>query len=156
MNQLKKIAIILAAVTSVAASAQMHAQGFTPQDVASTSNCVIPKVDGERVPFPLRAANTKFELSENQTYLLNGTLVQINSQVLFQVDFTTQPWLATEKLMQFPYFPVDSLTVKDVLRYKGQLIQLAVFAQKNDIKGSSDEAASANMKLNLILTPASL
>ena len=156
MNKLKKIAIILAAVTSVAASGQMHAQGFTPQDVASTSNCVIPKVDGERVPFPLRAANTKFELSENQTYLLNGTLVQINSQVLFQVDFTTQPWLATEKLMQFPYFPVDSLTAKDVLRYKGQLIQLAVFAQKNDIKGSSDEAASANMKLNLILTPASL
>jgi hypothetical protein len=165
MNKtMKNIAVIFAALLSVnvAIAATIstrdhdHSKTFGAQNLQSTSVCVIPAVDGERVPFPLRAANTKFELAENETYLLNGTLVQIEGTVYFKVDFDTQPWLATEKLLEFPYFPVDSMTAKDINKYSGALVQIAVVAQANDLDPTSNEEQTSAMKLNMILSPVAL
>ena len=157
MSKLQNIAILITALIGLNASAQSNRpQSFIAQNIASTTNCVIPKVEGETLPFPLRMANTKFELSENQTYLLNGTLVQIQGQILFKVDFYSQPWLATEKLMQFPYFPVDAVTAKQANHYVGQLIQIAVVARKNDQDSSGNESANSEIRLSIILNPVNL
>ena len=157
-TSIKTILVVLAILLgqNSMATGHGHDQSFGPQNVQSTSVCVIPAIDGEHVPFPLRQANTKFELSPNQTYVLNGTLVQLDGAVYFKVDFTTQPWLATEKLLQFPYFPVDSMTAKDVYKYSGKLIQIAVVAQSNEPKSSGDEDQTASMKLSVILNPVAL
>lgn len=124
------IGLILLAGIPVA-SAQMSNPG---------NGCVIPKVDGERVPFPLRKANTKFELAENETYLLNGTIVSRGGRSYFKVDFNSQPWLATERMLQNPFFPVDDSTIS-VGQHNGRLVQLAVVAhlndQSNQIEGST-------------------
>lgn len=153
----KQLVLWLVLVVS-GATAQAQAQiiePFSAQVPTGSANCVIPKVDGERVPFPLRAANTKFELAQDETYLINGTLTKIANKVYLHVDFASQPWLATEKMMQFPYFAVDSLTESDMSYYTGKLVQVAVVARKVDAMTSGEENRSA-LKLSLILPPVSL
>ncbi|NDG84999.1 MAG: hypothetical protein EBX52_08190, partial [Proteobacteria bacterium] len=68
-------------------SAQVASAQINLQDAA----CVVSRLDGERIPFPLKKANTKFELAENETYLLNGTIVEMNGRPYFRVDFQSQP-----------------------------------------------------------------
>ena len=93
------------------------------------SPCLIPKLDGEKVPFPLKSANTKFELAENETYLLNGFLLTSNGSTYFKIDFDSQPWLATQQRMQNPYFAVNSdLTM--VKQFGGSLVEVAVVVRK--------------------------
>jgi hypothetical protein len=113
------------------------------------NGCVIPRVDGERIPFPLRKANTKFELAENETYLLNGTVVSMNGRSYFRVDFNSQPWLATERMLQNPYYPIDEATIQ-VSQLKGRLVQMAVVAHQND-QNSQIEDGNSPLKLVPIL-----
>ena len=155
MNNLKTAVVLVASLLSMN-SAMANGNSFGAQNIQSTSNCLIPKIDGERVPFPIRSANTKFELSPNQTYLLNGTLVQMQGQVFFKVDFDSQPWLATEKLLEFPYFQMPSVQSRLVTHYSGALVQIAVVAQANDASTDPQESATSSMQLNLILAPAAL
>ena len=124
---------------------------FAHQSIESSAACVVPKVDGERVPFPLQKANTKFELSENETYLLNGTLVSMNNKTYLKVDFNSQPWLATQKLVQFPYFEIASVNLATVNQMNGRLVQVAVVARRSadtSLEGGNE------LKLNSILPPA--
>ncbi len=114
-------------------------------------SCVISKIDGERVPFPLRRANTKFELAENETYLLNGTIVQMDGKTYFRVDFQSQPWLETERMLQFPYLPLEE-AVPTPVQFQGQLVQLAVVVRKNE-RPSIVEGGSGRVKLTPILPP---
>jgi hypothetical protein len=113
--------------------------------------CVIARVDGERIPFPLKKANTKFELAENETYLLNGTIVEINGNAYFKVDFKTQPWLGTERMLQFPYIPLDDYSVS-VSQFNGRLVQMAVVARKND-SSSIAEGGASRVRLAPIMPP---
>jgi hypothetical protein len=122
----------------------------TPVALNSTQECVIPKVDGERVPFPLQKANTKFELAEGETYLLNGTLIVSGGKVFLKVDFATQPWLATDKMVAFPYFEVSSIDVSTARQYTGKIVQVAVVTKKDDTQGTS---RTADLRLNSILPP---
>lgn len=150
------MAMVLSGAQAIAKDHHDGAQPFTPQNIQSTPACVIPAIDGENVPFPLRQANTKFELSQNQTYILNGTLVQMKGVVYLKVDFTSQPWLATEKLLQFPYFPMDSISAKDVYKYAGKLVQMAVFTQANSTSNGPNEEETSGLKLSAILSPVAL
>lgn len=126
--------------------------GISGAQVAlQNSACVIARVDGERVPFPLKKANTKFELAQNETYLLNGTVVSMSGRTFFKVDFDSQPWLETEKMLQFPYIPLDDGSIQ-VSQYNGRLVQMAVVARKNDAPGVS-EGGGLSMKLSVILPP---
>ncbi len=131
------------------ASGAAQAQFMTPNP-----ECVISKNNDERVPFPLRKANTKFELSENETYLLNGTIVSISGRTYFKVDFTTQPWLETEKMLQFPYLLLDDASVP-VGQYNGRLVQMAVIARKNEVSSIS-EGRGMSVKLEVILPPSAV
>ena len=145
-KQLKAI-VVLGLLGCVLQSTSAFAQGYRV-NLGSTENCVIPKIDGERVPFPLQKANSKFELAEGETYLINGTLVFLSGQVFLKVDFNTQPWLATSKLVQNPYFPVSSVNPGAVRRYNGRVVQMAVLAQ-HDTDGSS----ANGLKLASIMPP---
>jgi hypothetical protein len=113
---------------SCAASAQQPVTAFQAVPLASTDSCLIPKLDGERVPFPLKEANTKFELSDGQTYLLNGTLTVDGTKVLLKIDFVSQPWLATPKMLAYPYMEVTSMDASTANQYSGKLVQIAVVA----------------------------
>jgi hypothetical protein len=132
---MKHIILSMVGLLLLGGSVGAHAQVINPGN-----GCVIPKVDGERVPFPLRKANTKFELAENETYLLNGTIVSRGGRSFFRVDFNSQPWLATERMLQNPFFPVDDSAIQ-VGQHNGRLVQLAVVAHMNDqvsqIEGST-------------------
>lgn len=113
--------------------------------------CVIPKIDGDKVPFPLKSANTKFELAESETYLLNGFITPQDGKLLFKVDFDSQPWLATQKRTQFPYFLInasDTITK----RFDGALVQMAVVVRKSDVSTNGQEWDSS-MVLDVITTP---
>jgi hypothetical protein len=116
----------------------------------SNSACVVARVDGERVPFPLRKANTKFELAENETYLLNGYVVQMGGRPYFRIDFASQPWLETEKMLQFPYISLDESAVS-VNQYTGRLVQMAVVARKVD--SAAAEGGLGSLRLSVILPP---
>ena len=124
------------------------------EQIKSGSACVVPKLEGERIPFPLRKANTKFELAENETYLLTGMVVMMNGRSYFRVDFNSQPWLATEKMLQNPYFPVDEATIS-VGQANGRLVQVAVVARKNDALSQS-EGGNTALKLEPIMPPMSI
>jgi len=113
--------------------------------------CAVPKIDGDKVPFPLKAANTKFELAENETYILNGTIVAQGGKMLFRVDFTSQPWLATQKRAQFPYFLINA-TDSVVQKLNGSLVQMAVVVRKNEVAAGGQEGDSG-MYFDLITPP---
>ncbi len=116
------------------------------------NQCVIPKVDGERVPFPLKNANTKFELAENETYILNGTIVQQDGKSFFKVDFNSQPWLATQKRTQFPFFMIDTADTTMMKKFDGNLVQMAVVVRKKDVSNNGQEWDSS-LVLDVIANP---
>jgi hypothetical protein len=116
--------------------------------------CVISKIDGERVPFPLRKANTKFDLAENETYLLNGTIVIMSGRPYFRVDFASQPWLETERMLQFPFIPLEDLPYS-VNMYSGRMVQMAVVARKVAY-ASPMEGGAGTVTLRPILPPVPL
>lgn len=150
-NTLIVIALIAFGLVQLAsASAQTS---YTTQHVEPNEDCVVPKVNGERVPFPLQKANTKFELSENETYLLNGTLVTLNNKIYLKIDFTSQPYLATQKMVQFPYFAVDSINAATVARMNGRLVQVAVVTRKAP---QSNYEGGVALKFTAILPPEAL
>ena len=113
--------------------------------------CAVPKIDGDKVPFPLKNANTKFELAENETYLLNGTILSQDGKMLFRVDFNSQPWLATQKRAQFPYFLINA-TDTVVKKLNGSLVQMAVVVRKNEVAAGGQEYDSG-MYLDVIAAP---
>jgi hypothetical protein len=140
---------------AVLAVALMASGGPASAQMSLTSSqCVISKIDGERVPFPLRKANTKFELAENETYLLNGTIVSMNGRVYFRVDFATQPWLETERMLQFPYIPLEDVSSL-VGQYAGRLVQMAVIARRVESNGAI-EGTGSGVSLRVILPPVPL
>lgn len=103
--------------------------------VAGTSafagECIIPKLDLDKVPFPIKSANTKFDLAEGETYILNGTVVKKDSKYYFQIDFESQPYLATPNRIANPYFAIDASDF-DLIRKvgSGELVQMAVVIKK--------------------------
>ena len=151
MKTMGMIVTVLLSLGLDAAKAQ-EVQNVIIDSGSQSAGCVIPRLEGERIPFPLRKANTKFELAENETYLLNGTIVTMNGKSFFKVDFNSQPWLATEKLLQNPYFPVDESTIQ-VRNMSGRVVQLAVVAHQNDT-GSQIEGGNSALKLVPILPAA--
>ena len=136
-------------LASTSALASALNQPYAPIPLDSTDECVIPRVDDERVPFPLANANTKFELADGETYLLNGTLVVTGGVVYLKVDFDSQPWLATAKMIAFPYFVVSSVSMFSARQYAGQIVQVAVVAQKQ----GGGTSHTADLKLTSILPP---
>lgn len=116
------------------------------------SVCVIPKIDSDKVPFPLKNANTKYELAENETYILNGFIVNQDGKPYFKVDFNSQPWLATSKRTQFPYFMIDSNDVTMMSKFGGNLVQMAVVVRKKDVSNNGQEWQSA-LVLDIIASP---
>ena len=151
---MKKISLFPFVALAFAFTLQASAQsgqigGFIAQALRPAENCVVPKVDGERVPFPIQKANTKFELSEGETYLLNGTLVVMDGQVYFKLDLEIQPWLATARVVQFPYFLVDTVSMGTVKHLQGRLVQVAVVAHRM----APANRPGDDIKLNSILPP---
>jgi len=135
-----------------ASLAQAQIQLPKPVPTKPIPNCVVPKVDGDKVPFPLREANTKFELAENETYLLNGYIVTQQGKTYFKVDFDSQPWLATRKRLQFPYFPLSADDVNQLKLSTTELVQIAVVARKDDLSTQGQEWSS-NLTLQMITAP---
>ncbi|MBU6154784.1 MAG: hypothetical protein KGP28_10820 [Bdellovibrionales bacterium] len=148
MNQSKRMGWMYLFLAFLGLSSANIARG---QYLNANPECVVSKITDERVPFPLRKANTKFELSENETYLLNGTIVSMNGRTYFKVDFATQPWLETERMLQFPYLLVDDSSVP-LGQYNGRMVQMAVVARKAD-QSSISEGGAGSVKLEVILPP---
>lgn len=133
------------------AQAQISLPNF-PVAIEPRDGCAIPRIDGDKVPFPLKTANTKFELAENETYLLNGFLQKVENRWMFRVDFQSQPWLATSHRIQFPMFPVEIDETPVGLLQPGTLVQMAVVVRKADPLTSGNEMGEP-MKLETILPP---
>jgi hypothetical protein len=146
------LVLFLLLIGAVAQSSVVKADEAPAVDLDPKNICVIPKLDGDKVPFPLKGANTKYELAENETYILNGTLVQEEGKIFFRVDFKTQPWLATQKRMQFPMFLVDHNDVSMMKKYGGNLVQMAVVVRKKDVSTNGVEWDSS-LVLNLLANP---
>lgn len=146
------LVLFLLLIGGVAKSSVVKGDDAPAVDLDPKSICVIPKLDGDKVPFPLKGANTKYELAENETYILNGTLVQEDGKIFFRIDFKTQPWLATQKRMQFPMFMVDHNDVSMMKKYGGNLVQMAVVVRKKDVSTNGVEWDSS-LVLNLLANP---
>jgi hypothetical protein len=139
--------VLSVAVKAVPAQAQVA--------IGPSQFCAIPKLDGDKVPFPLKSANTKFELAEDETYLLNGFLVRKDGKVMFKLDFETQPWLATHHREQFPYFPVEADDPKILTAPDTELMQMAVVVRRS-LTLPGDQEWRDGLKLDVILPPVSV
>lgn len=150
-----KTGMVLALLLSISAQAQLGGGQKFPVPAGTAdpgSMCVIPKIDGDKVPFPLKNANTKFELAENETYILNGFIVQHEGKAFFKVDFNSQPWLATQKRTQFPFFMIDSNDTTLMKKFNGNLVQMAVVVRKKDVSTGGQEWDSS-LILDVIANP---
>jgi hypothetical protein len=156
-NQMKWSLVGLFTILASAAFVQAASFSLMEEDTPVVSMdpgsvCIIPKIDGDKVPFPLKGANTRYELAENETYILNGTLVQVDGKVYFRVDFKSQPWLATQKRQQFPLFLVDHHDVSMMKKYGNNLVQMAVVVRKKDVSTNGQEWDSS-LVLNVLASP---
>ena len=127
MKKGKTLGVIALTLLAISSSAMAYyADNFS---AGSGSLCVIPKLDGDKVPFPVTGANTKFDLVEGETYILNGFVAEKNGRHYFTVDFASQPWLSTKRRTQRPYFLLDigNTTLKV---YGSEMVQVAVVAGK--------------------------
>jgi hypothetical protein len=149
MKKLSLLALGMAMFGMTVANAQLQLP--KPIPVKPIPNCNVPKIDGDKVPFPLRNANTKFELAENETYLLNGYVVNYEGKTYFKVDFETQPWLATSKRVQFPYFVISAEDVAAMKGASSDLVQMAVVTRKSD--GTQGPEFSNNLSFSVITKP---
>jgi hypothetical protein len=145
-----KLLVLFAALSSVSAEAQI--QMPNPVSTRPIPGCNVPKIGGDKVPFPLRNANSKFELAENETYLLNGHVMQNEGKLYFKVDFETQPWLATAKRVQFPYFLISAEDASEMKGVSNELVQMAVIARKADVSSQNQEWSNG-IVLNVITRP---
>ncbi|MBS1960475.1 MAG: hypothetical protein JST80_13440 [Bdellovibrionales bacterium] len=139
-----------AGLAGAAAFKPVVAQAQYP--IRPVQGCAIPSLDGDKVPFPLKTANSKFELAENETYLLNGYVIKQDGKPYFKIDFVTQPWLATYNRTQFPIFPVDAEDPKMLSAGEGELVQMAVVVRRLSVSNGGREW-NQNLKLDVI-TPA--
>lgn len=147
------IALTWLFAAGLVAKAQIQDGGVKfPTQPDPHSVCVIPKIDSDKVPFPLKTANTKFELAENETYILNGTIVQQDGKAFFKVDFNSQPWLATQKRSQFPLFLIDANDTTMITKFNGALVQMAVVVRKKDVSSNGQEWDSS-LVLDVIANP---
>jgi hypothetical protein len=143
--QLFCLALLLAVTNgTISARAQMVIQPI--------QGCAIPKLDGDKVPFPLKTANTKFELAENETYLLNGYVVQQEGKPYFKIDFQSQPWLATYSRTQFPFVPVDADDPLVLAMPANQLVQMAVVVRREKAATGGHEYKDG-LRFDLIVPP---
>ncbi len=119
---------------------------------AKTTNgvCAIPALDPDKIPFPIKDANTHYELAENENYVLNGFVITMNGQVAFRLDLESQPWLATERRTHYPYFVIDPDHVALVRKFEGQRVQLAVTARHSEVATQGDFWATGVMLSPLI------
>ena len=103
---------LVSAVTTVTVFAQEVKQSASGS--IAIPNCVVPKVLDEKVPFPGKMANLKFDLSEGQIYLLKGTIERQSGKIYFRIDFEFQPYLATAERMLNPLVMIDLSTAAHV------------------------------------------
>lgn len=80
---------------------------------------------GGELPNPFDTANRRVELADGEPYLLVGRVVMRDGAMFgddpgmapyFRIDLTEQPWLATEKRVGQPYYPLEG-SVDDWNRY---------------------------------------
>lgn len=144
--------ILVAGVLAWGANAQAQVT-LPPIAIQPTAGCAIPKLDGDKVPFPLKTANTKFELAENETYLLNGFVSQLDGKPFFKIDFQSQPWLATYHRTQFPYFPIDAEDPAVLSLDPNQLVQMAVVVRRTKASAPSGNEYQDGLRLDVIVPP---
>lgn len=115
------------------------------------SICVVPGIDKDKVPFPFRTANTKFDLAEGETYILAGNIVMVNQSPYFNIDFGAQPWLATKKRLQTPLFPIDPEDHSTIRKYgtTSEIVEIAVVMKKM----GGQESAVRELGLKVVATP---
>jgi hypothetical protein len=148
----KAIALSILLLSAVA-GAQQYSQPMSPVALGSTEDCVIPRVEGERVPFPLQKANTKFELAQGETYLLNGMLVVSSGKVYLKLDFVSQPWLATDRMTAHPYLEVTSIDAATARGYANRIVQVAVVAKSMESSTNTANTRPMDLKLTSFLPP---
>ena len=118
------------------------------------SNCAIPALDGDKVPFPIsiKGVNTKYALAENETYILTGTIELFMTREMFKIDLDSQPWLASPKRIANPYYPIDPAQVPLVRKFIGQKVQMVVVTRHGD---SESVGGQAGLMLSPIIAPVS-
>lgn len=82
---------------------------------------------GGELPSPFDTANHRVELADGEAYLLVGRVVMMQNPGFstdnrmfpyFRVDLNEHPWLATEKRISQPYYPLEG-AVEDWKKYVG-------------------------------------
>ena len=121
--------------------------------ITEPPQCVIPKLDLDKVPFPIKSANTRFDLADGETYVLIGTIVKKDGLFFFQIDFDSQPWLATAARLQNPFFAIsqaDSQLIQSV--GTNELVMMSVVARQSSI-ALSVEGYTSKIGIELIAPP---
>lgn len=109
--------------------------------------CAVPAINKDKVPFPFKTANSKFELAEGETYILKGTVVKVDDLSFFNVDLEAQPWLATKRRVQSPMIYIDSDDQQALQKYSKtqETIEVAFVYRKAETAGV--------FSLKLVATP---
>jgi hypothetical protein len=73
--------------------------------------CLSPSVvragGGEGIPSLNDINSMKYELADGESYQIGGVITFLSDgQPYLKVDLKLQPWLATSKRVQFPYYPL--------------------------------------------------
>jgi hypothetical protein len=93
---------------------------------------------GGEIPTPFTALNRFFELADGETYVLEGQVVAGaalspsipfgEQQAWFMPDFNAQPWLASQKRLANPGYPMDNAPWLSWAPYAGQMLRIGVVA----------------------------
>jgi len=102
------LSISLSGMAAVAAEC-VNEQGIVRQ---RHGECVVEtKGGGGEVPVPF-GLNQKAELATDELYVLMGKILiysqkGMEPRAFFQIDLQDHPWLASEKRINYPYYPIE-------------------------------------------------
>lgn len=63
--------------------------------------------DRGQFPIPLKDTNRHAELAEDEVYTLYGHIIRTGNAYYFRVDLKAHTWLATEKRVANPHYPLS-------------------------------------------------
>ncbi|MGE0616460.1 MAG: hypothetical protein AB7P04_12550 [Bacteriovoracia bacterium] len=129
-NTQKRKAVGLLMTGFVLALSVNFAVGSEPRDLDAKP----PRGDARRdqklggeIPVPYKTANLRTELADGEYYVLQGKVVYRGGKPYFQVDLNVHPWLANQRRLANPFYPLDRDSA-DWDNFAGSRIQVTLQA----------------------------
>ena len=108
---------------------------------------------GGDIPTPFGTANVHMDLSQDEIYVLVGTVHFFDKAPMLEVDLKKQPWLASRKRASFPYFTLGKIPSAHLSWNQFEGVSIKITARATAIRNLAADEYSYSMTLQPLADP---